>query len=827
MSQNKIDILQRALNREKAARKQAEKILEEKSSELYLANNKLERLNIDLESLLNRTDSQLQGVFENIIDAYVIMDLSGNILKMNKSAVKLLELENDKVDYNLNRMVYPNDYVKVAKSYKELIKDGFLTNFEINLKTKGNKAKMAHINASIIYDKGIAVAAQGIIRDITATKENELISEVINNITQTLLGKTDIYEVASVIIEKIASYLKTTDCVIYTVNHAENSVEQIASTGSKIDINGNLVNKLNIDIGYGIVGTVAKTGQSELIPDTSKDNRYIVDIQSNYSELTVPIIIEDQVIAVIDSEHPNKNHFTKDQLRTIENIAGIIGIKIKNAISLKEQERFQNKLLKSEERLRILISSLETGMLLEDEERKIVLTNSKFCQIFNISILPKDMIGADCIDAAEESKHYFKDPEKFVDRINVILLKKEAVLADELIMVNGKILERDYIPLFADNKYTGHLWSYRDVTLQRNYRRSIEAQRQKYRRIIANMNLGLLEVNNHDEIMMANQGFSKMSGYSEKELLGKRANEVLLDQKTIRTFQRQSQRRLKGGSNLYEIVVKNKKGEPKTWLISGAPNYNLAGELIGSIGIHLDITIQKKLQLEKENLVDVLKKKNKELQEYAQIVSHDLKSPLRNISALTTWIKEDNLTTLNKTTLEHFGHLEQTLERMEDLISGILKYSSINHDKSKQNMQVDLNKTVSEIIQTLHIPKHINITINKKLPLITGEETKFQQLFQNLLNNAVTHIDKEKGYVEIGFKIKKEEYEFYVKDNGVGIDKKYHEQIFEIFYYITKNKNSSGIGLSIVKKIVEIYGGKIWVDSELERGTTFYFTIKK
>ena len=284
--------------------------------------------------------------------------------------------------------------------------------------------------------------------------------------------------------------------------------------------------------------------------------------------------------------------------------------------------------------------------------------------------------------------------------------------------------------------------------------------------------------------------------------------------------------RLEGQSNSYEIEVNNKAGEKRTWLISGAPNYNLNGKIIGSIGIHLDITDQKKLELEKENLVEILKNKNAELQEYAQIVSHDLKSPLRNISALTTWIKDDNFTSLNETSLKYFDHLEQTLERMEALITGILKYSSINSE-SGQNQTIDLNHTVLEIIKMLHVPEHIHISIKGELPNIYGDKIKFHQLFQNLLNNAVNHIDKEKGEIELGCEIKSKEYLFYIKDNGVGIDKKYHQQIFKIFYYITKNKHSTGIGLSIVKKIIEIYGGEIWVDSVPKVGTTFYFTIKK
>ncbi|AJR04083.1 PAS domain S-box protein [Siansivirga zeaxanthinifaciens] len=826
MSKDKIDILKRALAREKSARKQAEKILEKKSTELYNANIKLEKLNADLESLLKRSDSQLQGVFENIVDAYVIMDLNFNLLKMNKSAMKMLGFDSEKVDYNLKNMVLPNDYARVTNSFKKLLKEGSLTDFEIKIKNNKNEFIITHINASIIYDDGNAVAAQGIIRDITKFKENEIITDVINDITKSILGTMDIYEISSKITQQIAKFLNTDDCVIYSVNHCENLVEQIAASDEKISETGDIVNRLKFEIGKGVVGTVAKTGKSKLLHDTSKEPLYIVDIARNYSELTVPIIIENEVIAVIDSEHPDKNHFTNVQLQTIENVAEIIGLKIKNAISLNENSRVQKRLLKSEKLLRKLISSFENGILLEDENRKIVLTNSRFCEMFNIPISPKEMIGADCTNAAEQSKNLFQKPELFVNRINDILQKKETVLADELSMIDGKILERDFIPLYVDNDYTGHLWCYRDVTLQKKHRQSLEAQRQKYRSIIANMNLGILEVDNHDRVLMCNHSFSKISGYKEEELLGKFASEFFLNNKSLKLLKKQNKKRLAGHSNSYEIEVKNKRGENRIWLISGAPNYNLNGEVIGSIGIHLDITEQKKLQIDLDNLVKLLKNKNNELQEYAQIVSHDLKSPLRNISALTTWIKEDNLANFNEVSLKHFDHLEQTLERMEALITGILKYSSINSD-SGQNETFNLNNLVEDIIKTLHVPKHINISIKNVLPTIYADKIKFNQLFQNLLNNAVNHIDKKVGLIEIGCESKRSHYQFYVKDNGVGIDKKYHDQIFKIFYYITKNKYSTGIGLSIVKKITEIYGGTIWLSSEPTVGTVFYFTIKK
>lgn len=171
MSQKKIDILMRALTREKAARKTAESILEKKAAELYKAKQELEKSFTELELLLNKKDSQLQGVFENIVDAYLIMDLNFNIVKMNKSAMLMLGFEKQKVNYNLVNMVLPKDYSRVSKSFQYLKENGSLTNFEIEIKTNKNKIIVAHINASIIYENNLPVAAQGIIRDITEKKK--------------------------------------------------------------------------------------------------------------------------------------------------------------------------------------------------------------------------------------------------------------------------------------------------------------------------------------------------------------------------------------------------------------------------------------------------------------------------------------------------------------------------------------------------------------------------------------------------------------------------------------------------------------------------------
>ncbi len=652
MSQEQIDILQRALKREKAARKAAEKILEDKSRVLYETSQKLEHL-------LDEKSSQLQGIFENIVDAYVVMDLSGNVIRFNDAAVTLFGFDIEKESLNVVDLIYKEDYKYAMTSFAALRKNGFFKNYEARVHTKSGNLKWVHINASVVFNKkNEPIAAQGIVRDISAQKASE------------------------------------------------------------------------------------------------------------------------------------------------------------------------ERLIKSESRLSSLILNLDSGVLLEDEHRKIVLTNKKFCELFSIPVDAESLKGEDCSDAAEKSKNLFENENEFVKRIDEILEKKETVLADELTMKNGTVLERDFIPILKNNVYRGHLWTYRDVTLNRTYRKSLESQKQKYSSIIANMNLGLMEVNTEDEILLVNQSFTEMSGYTETELIGKKAGDIFLETAHEDKIKNENKKRERGQSNSYELEVKTKSGAKKHWLISGAPNYDINGNVVGSIGIHLDITNNKILELQKESLLLELEKSNDELQEYAHIVSHDLKSPLRSINALTTWIKEDNLKSFDETSLQNFDLIESTLEKMEQLISDILDYSSLD-SKTSNSRLVDLNDVIKNLLNIMFIPEHISIETSNSLPSIEGEETKFQQLFQNLIGNAIKFNDKEKGLIEISVSEHKSFFQFSVKDNGIGIAKKDHHKIFKIFHSINHSKESTGIGLSIVKKIVDLYEGEIWIESEVGLGTTFHFTLKK
>lgn len=659
MSNDKIEILERALERERLARKEAEGILEEKSLELHYLSQQFKEANFALKNLVARKDIELEGVFKNIIDAYCVLDLYGNVLEMNSACYKLLGVSKKDKTVNLMSFVHPEEIENSKNVVRELLKHGMFKGFNVRILSSVGELKFLEINASLIFDEyGDPAAIQGIARDVTQ--------------------------------EKII--------------------------------------------------------QSELID--------------------------------------------------------------------------------SEDRLTLIIQNLDTGICLEDENGITVLGNNKFFEIFQLPFTIDTFPGRDLVAGEKDYSSVFLESDKFQKRLAEILEKGEPVSGDEIYLVNGTILERNYTPVIKEGTFKGHLWSFKDITLTKRISEKLERQKQKYSNIIANMNLGLVEFNALGNIQLVNQCFEDLSGYKEVELIGKNIHEIMPIPNDKEFSENKSKDTKERIMDTFEIRIHTKLGSEQTWLVSSAPNTNIEGNTIGTIGIVLDITDLKALQKVKEQLLTKLEQSNTELQEYAHIVSHDLKSPLRSIFALVSWLKEDNKENFTASSLENIHLIETTLEKMELLISDVLNYSSVTSD-TLRSQPVNLNSLINDLKKIVYFPPHIEFRVLKKLPVIEGDATRLQQLFQNLISNAIRYIDKDKGLIEIDVEEGKTHYQFSVSDNGVGIKEKYFDKIFMIFQSLNEDKKSSGIGLSIVKKIVDLYKGEIWLESTVGKGTTFYFTLRK
>lgn len=234
----------------------------------------------------------------------------------------------------------------------------------------------------------------------------------------------------------------------------------------------------------------------------------------------------------------------------------------------------------------------------------------------------------------------------------------------------------------------------------------------------------------------------------------------------------------------------------------------------------------KEQENKKEILLQNLEKQNKELNDYTHAVSHDLKAPLRNINALINWVKEDNLDKFDEQTLKSFDKMLQNLEKMDDLIIAILDYSSIDKiDTVSTNF--NLNEVVNDCLKKLEIPTNFKINVSDVLPNVHGDKQRMTQVFQNLVQNAIDYNKCDSPSIEIDCTENEEFQTIRIKDNGIGIKKEYTNKIFDSFMKLHNNFNSAGLGLSIAKRIIESKGGKIWVESEENSGSTFYFTIPK
>ena len=253
-----------------------------------------------------------------------------------------------------------------------------------------------------------------------------------------------------------------------------------------------------------------------------------------------------------------------------------------------------------------------------------------------------------------------------------------------------------------------------------------------------------------------------------------------------------------------------------------------ATDEIGALGVDFQKMVDRLNESHKQLLEHShdLEMTNKELNQFSYVTSHDLKAPLRSLSSLIAFTKNELNGQMNETAQEYFEMMESRISRMENLIEGILEYSRVGK-KNTQKTDVNLNEVLEEVIDLVAPPEHFNLKVQEELPTLFANEVRMQQVFQNLIGNAIKYCDKDVVEVEIAVEKTDDHYMFSVKDNGAGIEEEYYDKIFEVFQTLNPRDEveASGIGLSITKKIVEDLGGKIWLNSEPGVGTTFYFTV--
>ncbi len=341
---------------------------------------------------------------------------------------------------------------------------------------------------------------------------------------------------------------------------------------------------------------------------------------------------------------------------------------------------------------------------------------------------------------------------------------------------------------------------------------------------------GIVTVDEKGLITTFNTAAGKLFGYDTEEIIGRNVAQLMAPEERenhISHVENASMQnsRIIGRNRVLWGYRKNGSMFPLELIITPLVQDGKGG-FIGTIR---DITErmqnEKKLALRSEEL----KRANSELERFVYVASHDLKAPMRGIDNLASWIEQDLDGTLDDETRENLTLLRGRVNRMEKLLDGLLEYSRIGRfDLEAEDTAT--REMLDDIVDYLSLPGGFSVEIPDDMPVLKTEIVSLEQVFRNLINNAVKHHDRDQGQIKIGWSGKAGYYEFTVADDGPGIAPEFHERVFTMFQTLKPRDEveGSGLGLSMVKKEVEGHGGEIRIDSTAAtRGTTFRFTWKE
>ena len=346
--------------------------------------------------------------------------------------------------------------------------------------------------------------------------------------------------------------------------------------------------------------------------------------------------------------------------------------------------------------------------------------------------------------------------------------------------------------------------------------------------LVASRTSNMVIITDHQiKIEWVNEAFTEITGYTLAEVQGESSREFLSGADSDPMIKQQIATKIEQSEQFQVEIINYTKNQEPYWVdIDAQPIFDETGQLSNYIEVIRDITAHKRAEERQNQLLHELANINQELTNFAYVVSHDLKAPLRGIGSLSSWLLSDYGDKLDDEGKELLDLLMGRVKRMEGLINGILQYSRVGRIKEAW-VEVDLSQLVPATIELLAPPDHIEIKVIDPLPIVRGQATRLEQLLQNLINNALKFMDKPQGIIEIGCTTLEQNWQFRITDNGPGIDEKYFDKIFEIFQTLQARDEfeSSGIGLALVKKIIELHNGTVWVSSTVGQGASFFFTL--
>jgi PAS domain S-box-containing protein len=505
-------------------------------------------------------------------------------------------------------------------------------------------------------------------------------------------------------------------------------------------------------------------------------------------------------------------------------------------LEIEVRKEAEKEVTRREKRFKALIENISDGIILSDENFRIIYQSPSVARILGYSFeerQPKPLTE-------------FVHPDD-----HQILLK----LYDDLVLLPGQPLsfqyrlsnyERQYIwvegvviNLLHDRSVNGYVTNYRNITGRKAVEEALGRERKLLRALIDNVPDYIYIKDNQLRHIINNRANVELIGAaSEAETIGKTVMDYF-DADLAKEFMEADRKVLDSGVALIDQEEKIIGHNQETrWLLTTKIPLTEHGKVIGLIGISRDITERMRTEIMLKELnaslaiqASKLSASNAELEQFAYVVSHDLQEPLRMVKSFLELLKIKYAGQLDEEACQYIDIAVEGADRMKALIQDLLEYSRLDAVKQEKVDCVDMNQVVQQTIQTLHAlinSSGAEIQVNA-LPTVSGVKLQLGQVIQNLIANAIIYRNNVNLQIVVEADESPLHWRFSIKDNGIGIEERHFAKIFEIFQRLPNEnvQKGTGLGLAICKKIVENHDGKIWVESQPGKGSTFRFTIRK
>lgn len=812
----------------------------------------IEQLKREIESLKkvanlkSKNEQRFKRLLECVTDYFYTVQISnGKPISTVHSLGSLAVTGYSSEDYSQNsdlwyQMIYEQDRPSVQKLLTRVFAGEPCSPIEHRIIHKDGSIRwIKHTIVPDIDDSGELVAYDGLINEITQTK----ITNTINASRLYLIQFADTHSFKDILREILYEAEKLT--------YSKNSFYIFIEENQEIFTVKNLLSRVDTEFSKPIENDLL---YKKYLDNSNSDKPVIHNnnalLTQFANEIIVPIRRYDTIkaILVVGNRSTNYNIFEADSLSSFAEFSWEIA----------ERKKAEEKLLRSDQRLRLHMEQSPLGFIEWDDKFRAIEWNAASERIFGytreeaIGHHPKDMIlrPEQVRDVVDNIFEHLMNQTGGTYSVNENVTKAGRVIICEWFnttLIDKKGKEVGVVSLVRDitkaRSMEVELSEYRDhlQELVRRRTNELEVAKDKAQLYLDIAGVILVALDKNQNISLINQEGCKVLGYEASDIIGKNWFEMFIPE-NIRQEVAQGFHQMISGQFDYEQYIENpvltRTGQIRLISWKNVALKNDKGNIIGTLSSGKDITEQKKAEESIINLnkilvdrADALVDANRELESFAYSVSHDLRSPLRHIDGFVELLNKKMGQDFDETSRHYLDEIINSVKLMGMLIDDLLSFSRT----SRQPMnfkRVDLKKISQTVIESLSpdiAKRKIEWNIGD-FPTVNGDSSLMQIVMTNLISNAVKFTrPREKANIEIGCRSGDDEITIYIRDNGVGFNPEYSDKLFAVFQRLhhTDEFEGTGVGLAIAQRIINRHGGKIWAESQIGNGATFYFTLPK